>query len=350
MIPGAFGQKRLLGQIVANLTAYSASLYRHLFGTIHPLEAVLTGIDRKGKVVPELTKCAVHTQGALAFAAHPTSFAQAPGGVWEYHDLMQPIHGMEAWNGTLRYLAKKEESPFDHWQRAGDWSASVGKKGIDRWDEILRQRLAMDNPRFVLLAGSDAHGSFNFSEGWWLDWNGFRADDNCLGKTRTLLYLPHRDPDSQRVAPTEAEVVEAIRSGSCVVTDGPVVNAALTFAGRRATLGQVLETNGDGVIEVEIQAASTGEFGPVEKVEVLYYFLGMDKTESKVVPFQLGHSDVLLNASSRARLRASGSHYRSRLGLSVPGRCGQATGKTNSTASLIRSGSGPKGAAGVACR
>ena len=247
---------------------------------------MLTGIDRKGKVVPELTKCAVHTQGALAFAAHPTSFAQAPGGVWEYHDLMQPIHGMEAWNGTLRYLANKEESPFDHWQRAGDWSASAGKKGIDRWDEILRQRAGAGQPSLRPAGRQRRPRQLQLQRGLVAG----------LGRLPRRRQLPGQDPHPALPAASRpgqsARCADRGRDsgsdpkGSCVVTDGPVVNAALTFAGRRATLGQVLETNGDGVIEVEIQAASTSEFGQVERggSALLLPWHGQARVQARSVP------------------------------------------------------------------
>jgi hypothetical protein len=296
MIPGAWARRSLLGQVLASLGSTFRELYEHLFGTIHPLEAALTGVDRNGKAVLGLKGRSVQAQNALAFAAHPTSDAQAPGGTWEYHDLMQPIHGMQGWNGGVRRFTVSQEDPFDHWQPAGPWDDGPALKGINRWDEILRQRAGLEDPRFVLLGGSDAHGSFNYSEGWGLDWDGLRADDNALGKVRTLLYLSHRDPAGPRQAPTEAEVAEAIRSASCVVTNGPVVTLSAAYDGRTAELGQILQTDGDGVVEIEIRAASTAEFGPVEQVEVISYFRGMDASTSRSVPFHVGHSEVIGDA------------------------------------------------------
>jgi hypothetical protein len=193
----------------------------------------------------------------------------------------------------VRYHASQEELPFDHWQEAEAWDKGASKKGIDLWDQLLRQKVGLENPRFVLLAGSDAHGGFNYSEGWWVDWDGIRADDNCLGKVRTLLYLPERDIHGPRQAPSEAEVVNAIRDGRCIVTDGPTLNFTVAHNGTQVKLGEILTLIGDGAIEVNIQAASTDEFGKVEQVDVIYYFQGMDETPPQPVDYKPGHSHVL---------------------------------------------------------
>lgn len=254
---------------------------------------MLTGVDQSGHAVEPLRGRSVQAQDALAFAAHPASFAQSPGGIWEFYDLVQPIHGMEAWNGGMRRNATQEESPFDHWHEAKPWEETTSKAGIDLWDQILRHRVRQDDPRFVLLAGSDAHGSFNYSEGWWVDWDGIRVDDNALGRVRTLVHLPHREPNSGRQAPSAAEVAEAVRGGSCVATDGPVLNCTVGFNGTQVGLGGVLTVNGDGALEVQVQASSTPEFGPVEQVKLFYYFRGMEGTASVSLGFAAGHTAVV---------------------------------------------------------
>ena len=147
---------------------------------------------------------------------------------------------------------------------------------------MLRWKLEhAPDPRFVLLAGSDAHGSFNYSVGYGMDWDGIRADDNSLGKVRTLLYLPDK---VLREMPSEDEVTTAIRTGSCVVTDGPVLNFTIGFnGGEPATLGQIVRAEGDGAFELKLQGHSTGEFGPVQHVDLVYYFQGMQAGKKKRV-------------------------------------------------------------------
>lgn len=296
MIPGAFAKRSLLSGVTARLTGFDRAAYEHLFGPVYTLEAVLTGVNREGEVEPALKGRTVRAQKALAFAAHPTFPAQMAGGEWEIDDLNQPIQGMEAWNSRIRYRTGKQEEPFDHWEEGHGWEEGLNRKGIDLWDQMLRHKVALPDPRFVLLGGSDAHGSFNYSVGWWFDWDGIRADDNCLGKVRTAIFLPERAPDSPRRAPAMAEIVGAFAHGRCVATDGPVLNFQVAFNGRQALMGDVKTLDGDGTVDVTIQAASTAEFGPIDRVTVHYYFEGMNGTVGRDLRFSEALDEVIVSA------------------------------------------------------
>ena len=281
-IPGAWARSQLLAIVAKNLPEGSKQYCEYLFGTIYKLEEVLTGKDKNGQVVEALKGRSVEEQQALAFAAHPSSMAQGIGGTWEDADLAQAIHGMESWNSRAWFRAAREERPFDDWRKTSRKERAKPRKEIERWDEMLRYKLEhAPDPRFVLVAGSDAHGSFNYSVGYGMDWDGIRADDNCLGKPRTLLYLPDK---TIREMLSEDEVTAAIRSGSCVVTDGPVLNFTLGFnGGEPATLGQTVHAEGGGTLELELEGHSTAEFGPVQHVDLIYYFQGMPTGKKKRV-------------------------------------------------------------------
>ncbi len=282
LIPGAWARSELLAAVAKSLPTGSSRYYQYLFGTIHKLEEVLTGKDENDQVVKALKGRSVEEQGALAVAAHPSSMAQGIGGTWEDKDLAQAIHGMESWNGRTWFQAGKEERPFDSWRKTGGKERAKPLKEVERWDDMLRFKLEhAPDPRFVLLAGSDAHGSFNYSVGYGMDWDGIRADDNCLGRVRTLLYLPDK---AVRETLSEQEVTTAIRSGSCLVTDGPALNFTVSFnGGGRATLGQAVRAEGDGTFDLRLQGFSTEEFGPVEHVDLIYYFQGMQASKKKRV-------------------------------------------------------------------
>ena len=282
LIPGAWARSQLLATVAKNLPPGSRQYYEYLFGTIHRLEEVLTGKDKNNQVVEALRGRSIEEQKALAFAAHPSSMAQGIGGTWEDKDLAQAIHGMESWNARAWFRSATEERPFDNWKKTSRKERTKPLKEVEGWDEMLRWKLEhAPDPRFVLLAGSDAHGSFNYSVGYGMDWDGIRADDNSLGKVRTLLYLPDK---VLREMPSEDEVTTAIRTGSCVVTDGPVLNFTIGFnGGEPATLGQIVRAEGDGAFELKLQGHSTGEFGPVQHVDLVYYFQGMQAGKKKRV-------------------------------------------------------------------
>jgi hypothetical protein len=80
--------------------------------------------------------------------------------------------------------------------------------------------------------------------------------------------------------------------GSCVVTDGPVLNFTAAFNGREKKLGEILDqVSGDGNIKVRVQATSTEEFGLVEQVTICYYFKGM--LESRKFAVELGKTEIV---------------------------------------------------------
>ena len=83
--------------------------------------------------------------------------------------------------------------------------------------------------RPLFIAGSDAHGSFNYSVG--LSWDYRRrllVDDNAIGRVRTAVLMPH--PYTNEVPP-EGDILAAVKKGSCVVTDGPIIDFSLEHNG-----------------------------------------------------------------------------------------------------------------------
>jgi hypothetical protein len=298
MIPGAFSTPKLYSRLITKLLKFSEyqDYLEPLFGKIYHLREVLIGKDLEGNDVPELRSRSVRAQDALAFAAHPSFTAQGKGSTWgekDIKDLCMYGHGMEAWNSNTRNIAEKETNPIEHWT---PWShpKDLSTEGIKKWDDALVAKVGMNNPRFVLLGGSDAHGSFNYSIGWWYwpqDMNAKRADDNCLGKVRTALYLPYREYDEKH-APTEDEIIWALRRGSCVVTDGPLVNLLLEYQGKQHTLGDIIDLKGDDdQIDLFIAAHTIlREFGPVKGVDIRMHF-NDDEFRDKNIVYNNGHED-----------------------------------------------------------
>ena len=272
LIPGAWGDDgSFLKKIQLNLIGFNQDVYLHLFGKIYKLKHVLSG----NSAVPELAGRSVEEQDVLAFAPHPKATAQLPGSKWEKRDLRRPIHGLQAWNSRKRFSSGHETCPYKKWNDSDSedkWSGSPNEKGIEEWDKLLQEKVKKEMPRFILIGGTDAHGSFNFSEGWGLDWDGLKAHDNALGKVRTLIYVPDRNNGAARQVPTEEEIEEAIKKGSCVVTDGPVLNFTATNGSTIAKMGDIIHVNGDGNLNVNVQSAWTEEFGPVERIRVVCYF------------------------------------------------------------------------------
>jgi hypothetical protein len=262
-----------------------------LFGTIHPFDEVMD-------MLPEET---------LKFAAHPFQFAQPPPpGTWHDEDLDNlRLTGYEFWNGRTRRSSRLTLNPFTrkNWQDTKKLAkkdqarmAKIRRWAETRWEPALRSGLLswsaaepLPTRRPVFVAGSDAHGSFNFSVGMGWDYRSrLMVDDNALGRARTVVHLPDHQAHT---VPEIEHILAAIRKGACVVTDGPVLEFSLRHSGKVAHLGDAIDVSGAGDLEMEVVAHSTPEFGAVEQVEVVTCFNGHRKSRQTLV--QAGASETI---------------------------------------------------------
>lgn len=252
---------------------YHPDTGRRLFGPVHTLADVL-------KALPPET---------LVFAAHPYDIAQPPfvDCDWDRDDLENVrLTGHEAWNGRTRRSALLTDDPFStqRWNSRRRLAKSdrdrlkkLGAYAEGDWDRALRQGIeawAPNEPlparRPVFVAGSDAHGSYNYSVGWGWDYQTqLLCNDNALGRARTAVFLPEHDSGP---VPETDEILAALKKGSCAVTDGPLIEFSLSHSGRTAHMGDLLEIDGAGDVEMRVVAHTTREFGDVEWVEVIACF------------------------------------------------------------------------------
>jgi hypothetical protein len=254
---------------------YPPDVVARLFGRVQSLDQVL-------RLLPK---------GALAFAAHPYDIAQPPPfkSKWVEKELAdQRLAGHEFWNGRARRQTGLTDNPFEDlgWKdpsrlRSRDEARlrKLRRRVEKNWEGAL-QRAAKawpdgakrPGPWPVFIAGSDAHGSFNYSVGVGWDYTMYGLmSDNALGRVRTLVRLPDHGAAG---FPGQAELLAALRQGCCLVTDGPVLDLTLGHDGTTAHMGGVLPVDGAGEVTVKIVAHTTPEFGPVPQVELFTCWAG----------------------------------------------------------------------------
>jgi hypothetical protein len=261
----------------------------------------------------------------LAFAAHPQTAAQPPfiNGTWDTAQLVQPrLTGYEFWNGRTRHktelLAAPTDDPFkmpawndqDQLVKADDRRISRLKQWAEeKWDPVLQRgvdewALPDDEPPYkpVFIAGSDAHGDFNYAVGvgWDYQLHGM-ISDNALGRVRTVLHLPHHP--SLHVPPIR-QILAALKQGACVVTDGPVLELSLRQGNHVAYLGEVLAMQGGDQPEVSITVHTTPEFGSAEQVELVTYSTGDKSAKRSVTSVGVGSSELVKLRGKRGYCRA----------------------------------------------
>jgi hypothetical protein len=280
---------------------YPPDTEQRLFGPQLPLNQVL-------EMLPKET---------LVFAAHPYNVAQVPPARWRETDLSQRrLNGYEFWNGRIRISGKSTYNPFDRpsWknqtrlqQADAARIASLKKQAEERWDPQLQRGVrdwseGDEQPgwRPVFIGGSDAHCDFNYHVGWAWDYRKFDVDDNALGRVRTVIHLPDW---AEATVPPEVEILEAMRQGACVVTDGPILEAWLEQHGVRVTLGETLTVKGSDDLRLSVTGHSIPEFGPVQAIEVISYMADVMGDQARRTVVRAGATETVTLGAGRGYVR-----------------------------------------------
>jgi|GEM_PF-664649 len=185
---------------------------------------------------------------AVAFAAHPSDETDA--GMWLFGNIKAwssanyqtalscpYFFGLEVWNTrATSFTDDIDGDAIDPFTGSnGGWQTALSisdkrhfryglTKSITQWDTLLREKLPTLGKVFI-DAGSDAHGDLNYmvqrndniSQIYKLI-----ANDNAMGKVRTLVYAPEY---------TQGAILDGIRKGHSLITDGPVLLTGLDLNG-----------------------------------------------------------------------------------------------------------------------
>lgn len=265
---------------------------------------------------------------AFCYAAHPFSEGDAlsvivGGGVWNLGDSLSPINGQQAltigsviWNNlsspsdiydlsdsivfkspiyglenlnlqnTLTctdterdpWNVEKQLEPFGFYERLEtDYMHSFYRysQNMEAYGFLLRkglkwknQNLAVNHWKMFLSAGSDAHGSFNYSntDFFYGGLNG-SMEENHPGAFSTLVYTP------QGMGQNGEHVLQALKDGHCLLSEGPVVNMFLYNNQDTAIVGDdIIIANSElNNTKLHLQLLTNYYYGQSEKL-VLYFY------------------------------------------------------------------------------
>jgi hypothetical protein len=272
----------------------------------------------------------------FAFSAHPLSDLGAEfggldyavnGALWGDQDqetalLFESYLGLEAFNTRPTRYSTNETDPW------ADFDAGVSPdrpypaellEGIAAWDVLLRAHL-VETPgadrfsparRVFLTGGSDAHGDFNYTTSLALD---SYATDNAIGRVQTVARVP--GPYGPGNLPPAEAILDAVRLGRMVVTDGPFVEMGIDrdndgdwYETEDLQLGDQGSANPNASLPMRIRWASLPEFGPITSVRI---FAGSTTATSLLLAFDPTLSGEGYLGSSQLDLRDShlhGPHY-----------------------------------------
>ena len=186
----------------------------------------------------------------LAYAAHPrepVSFIQRlllHRGQWHNRDMTNSkLTGIQFANGQL----------------SGGF-----KDGYQEWIHALLQ-----GQRLFILAGNDAHGNFNRFRQIGIPFVKIHEmEHQIFGKMRTGVFL-----DSL----SEAHILDALRSGMSIITDGPVTNFRVISSIHKMSSIGCSYTGRKHTIMLEVRSST--EYGSIDLVTVFQGTVGQKETE-----------------------------------------------------------------------
>jgi hypothetical protein len=221
------------------------------------------------------------------FAAHPSS----SGYKWEGDDYTTAVDpkyekqflGLQIFNEKIVYSCTTKHSmdrdclnPFEmitEKDRKRPWSQELRSGIDDHWvNRLLLPSLeaaGQGSPlrKYFILAGSDCHMDFNFSFRPHPAFMIHHLNDNAFGKVRSLAHIP--GSGTQRL--TEAQVLEALRTGRVVLTDGPAVLFSVKPEGSQKGFitGETATLTDGSDLELTVEWKSNSDIGNIEKFRLL---------------------------------------------------------------------------------
>lgn len=219
-------------------------------------------------------------QNAFAYAAHPTD----PSIGWTFNELEQaltfdPFVGLQFFNERNSHFSEVNwsddddeyhpwggDESIDPYNR--DWTVTNPSwdldllQGVNTWDQLLSDRLRPHRKVFM-AGGADAHGGWNYRvyRTTSLD---LTATPSAMGKVRTAIYSP--------VGLTDSGILNALKNGRTIITDGPAAVFGIDGDGDGELYGPNDSLIGDGPVVVTLtdkvsrfrfEWASSAEYGDV---------------------------------------------------------------------------------------
>jgi hypothetical protein len=196
------------------------------------------------------------------------------------------LKGGQIWN--VRATVSSTGNELDPWDVNGgggvfsqydttafSWHIKRFRQGLEVISHINQMGLTLKNQdstmknwKMYLSAGSDAHGSYNFSNTD--DFGGFGSiNDNAVGKLSTVVYCPNG------MGADGAGVLDALSQGKSTLSDGPLITIGISNNGDNIS-NEMLMGSDDivNLLHVEqyylnMDFATTNEFGDVNELRFI---------------------------------------------------------------------------------
>ena len=160
------------------------------------------------------------------------------------------------------------------------------------WKKSLRLKNhnnSLGNWKFYISAGSDAHGSFNYSNtDLTLEITG-NINNNAIGKLSTLAYCPNG------MGINGTNILQAFKNGNTVLSDGPICTMKITLESDEIIIGEdsILSIAETQQAMLSLQMITTSIYGDISYLKLIGY------TQDSIYNLELpiNNNDFALNLS-----------------------------------------------------
>ena len=208
------------------------------------------------------------------------------------------LRGFQIWN-MYNTLVTNDNDNFDdawnvHYNDDNDYFAPIDEneilnmmyrlqQGLDVYKFLLQKGLIeknanseLKNWKTYMLAGSDAHGSFNFSNTNMA--YAFLGDIeiNALGKINTLAYCP------DGMGAQGEHIVTAVYNGNTILSDGPIISISLVDNfGNEIIIGEdtCISEEAFNSLNLDVNIVLSNEFGAADYATL---YIGTENQEYSV--------------------------------------------------------------------
>jgi hypothetical protein len=159
-----------------------------------------------------------------------------------------------------------------HWNRFGQGLEIINfinKKGL----ALKNSNNAIQNWKFYISSGADAHGSFNYSTTNFIESFvgslGGSIQNNAVGKLMTVAYAP------TGMGSNGTNILKSIKDGNIAVSDGPLLVQGFSMNGNNTSnelfMGQdtIVSVDDTANLFLNLQYASTVEFGSITTINLI---------------------------------------------------------------------------------
>lgn len=170
-------------------------------------------------------------------------------------------------------------------------NSQILEKGIKKWGDLL-----LEGRHIFVESGTDAHGFSSYADiaekiehGKYISGEPLGDLHEFAGRVKTYIYAPGY---SQNNLPPNEEILDALRHGHSIMTDGPLVVFNVTNENHETgIIGNEISARN---FTLNIQWESTNEFGKVNHIYVYQGTIG-NSAESRIcdlAPSSLAGSDT----------------------------------------------------------